>query len=112
VLVLIALVLAIFFLPSPWGIVVVLCGLVLDLAEVGIGLWWNKRRKTTTVGVETLVGKSAVSVGELRPDGQVRVDGEIWRARCETGCDAGSELVVTAVDGLTLEVVPAGRIVT
>jgi membrane protein implicated in regulation of membrane protease activity len=106
VLFIVALVLAIFFLPSPWGIVAVLCGLALDLAEVGIGLWWNKRKKTTAVGVETLVGKSAVAVGELRPDGQVRVDGEIWRARCDMGCDAGSELVVTAVDGLTLEVAP------
>jgi len=105
-LVLIALLLAIFVLPSPWGIVVVACGLVLDLAEVGIGLWWNRRRKTTAVGIETLVGKSAVAVGELRPDGQVRVGGEIWEARCAEGCDAGSEVVIIRVDGLTLEVTP------
>jgi membrane protein implicated in regulation of membrane protease activity len=42
----------------------------------------------------------------LRPDGQVRIDGEIWRARCERGCDAGATVVVRAVDGLTLEVEP------
>jgi membrane-bound serine protease (ClpP class) len=107
VLVLIALVLAVFLLPSPWGIVVVACALVLDVAEVGIGLWWNKRRRTSAVGVGTLVGRSAVALGELRPQGQVRVEGEIWRARCEAGCEAGAEVVVSAVDGLTLEVVPA-----
>ena len=106
-LVLVALVLAIFFLPMPWGIVVVLCGLVLDLAEVGIGLWWNRRR-AATVNVESLIGRTAFALGELRPDGQVRVDGEIWQARCEEGCDAGSELLIRGVDGLTLDVAPTG----
>lgn len=104
---LLALLLAIFVLPSPWGIVAVAGALVVDLAEVGIGLWWNRRR-AATVGVEALVGRTAVAVGELRPDGQVRVDGEIWQAHCGAGCDAGSELVIRAVDGLTLDVVSRG----
>ena len=104
---LLGILLAIFVLPSPWGIVAIACGLVLDLAEVGIGLWWNKRRKTSAVGIDTLVGRSAIALGELRPEGQVRLDGEIWSARCESGCDAGTPVVVSRVDGLTLEVVPA-----
>jgi membrane-bound serine protease (ClpP class) len=108
VLFLIGLLLAIFVLPSPWGVVAVVVGLTLDLAEVGIGLWWNKRRKKTAVGIETLVGKTAIAVSELRPDGQVRLDGEIWSARCDRGCEAGSPVVVRAIDGLTLEVEPAG----
>jgi membrane protein implicated in regulation of membrane protease activity len=106
VLFLIALALAIFVLPSPWGIVAVVCALVIDVIEVGVGLWYSKRRRSS-VGSETLVGLTGVALGELRPDGQVRVEGEIWRARCEDGCDTGAAVVVRAVDGLTLEVEPA-----
>jgi membrane-bound serine protease (ClpP class) len=106
VLFLIALALAIFVLPSPWGVVAVVCALAIDLVEVGVGLWYSKRRRSS-VGSQTLVGLTGVAIGNLQPDGQVRVDGEIWRARCAAGCEAGSTVVVRAVDGLTLEVEPA-----
>jgi membrane protein implicated in regulation of membrane protease activity len=106
VLFLIALALAIFVLPSPWGVVAVVCALAIDLVEVGVGLWYSKRRRSS-VGSQTLVGLTGVAIGDLQPDGQVRVDGEIWRARCAAGCEAGSTVVVRAVDGLTLEVEPA-----
>ena len=102
---LIALVLAIFVLPSPWGIVAVVAAIVLDLVEVGVGLWWNRRRKAT-VGVELLIGLTAIAVGELRPIGQIKVNGEIWSAHCDDGCDAGAAVVVRAIDGLTLSVAP------
>jgi len=103
---LIALVLAIFVLPSPWGIVAVVVGAVLDFGETGLFLWWSRRRRAA-VGVQTLVGKTGVTVGDLWPVGQVKVDGEIWRARCEGGCDAGTAIVVLGVEGLTLDVKPA-----
>ncbi len=57
--------------------------------------------------METLVGLTGVAVGELRPVGQVRVNGEIWSAHCDDGCDAGAAVVVRAIDGLTLSVSPA-----
>jgi membrane protein implicated in regulation of membrane protease activity len=103
VLFVIGLLLAIFVLPSPWGLVAVGVGAALDVAETGFFLWWSRRRRAT-VGVQSLVGRTAVAIGELRPEGQVRVDGEIWRARCERGCDRGSAVVVRSIDGLTLEV--------
>ena len=103
---LIALVLAIFVLPSPWGLVAVGVAAVIDVTEVVVGLWWNRRRKVR-VGVETLVGRRGVALGELRPEGQVKVDGEVWKARCEDGCDAGVAVVVLSVDGLLLVVDPA-----
>lgn len=98
--------LAIFVLPSPWGLVAVLVGAVLEIAETGLFLWWSQRRRSS-VGLETLVGKQAVVLSALEPEGQVKVDGEIWSARCEGGCDRGMRVVVRAVDGLTLEVEPA-----
>jgi membrane-bound serine protease (ClpP class) len=103
VLFLVGLLLAIFVLPSPWGLVAVAAGAALDITETGAFLWWSGRRRAL-VGSETLVGKRGVAVGDLRPEGQVRVSGEIWKARCETGCDAGAEVVIRSVDGLVLEV--------
>jgi membrane-bound serine protease (ClpP class) len=105
VLFLIALLLAIFLLPSPWGFVVVAFALVIDVLEVTVGLWYSKRRRAV-VGTGSLVGMTGVAIGELVPEGQVKVNGEIWRARCDAGCDAGTSVVVRAVNGLTLEVEP------
>lgn len=105
-LVLIAILLALFLIPSPWGLVVVGVAAVLDIAETGLFVWWSKRRQAR-VGVETLVGKQGIAVGDLWPEGQIKVNGEIWRARCTGGCDAGTSVVVREVEGLTLVVDPA-----
>ncbi len=103
---LIGLLLALFVLPSPWGLVAVAMGAMLEIAETATFIWWSKRRKAA-VGVEALVGKKGVAAGDLWPDGQVRINGEIWNARCDGGCDVGTEIVVRAVRGLMLEVEPA-----
>lgn len=97
--------LAVFVLPHPWGLVAMVVGGTLDIAETGLFLWWSKRRKAT-VGVEALVGKVGVAVGDLWPEGQIRIGGELWKARCVGGCDAGTTVVVRAVEGLTLVVEP------
>jgi membrane protein implicated in regulation of membrane protease activity len=102
----IGLLLAIFVLPSPWGLVAVSVGATLDIAETGVFWWWSRRRRAT-VGVESLVGKVAVATTDLWPEGQVKLDGELWRAHCAGGCDAGTEVVVRSVEGLTLVVDPA-----
>jgi len=101
----IGLLLAIFVLPQPWGLVAVGVGATLDIAETFTFMWWSKRRKAA-VGVDALVGKIGIAVGELWPDGQVKINGEIWRARCAGGCNAGTQVVVRAVEGLTLVVDP------
>jgi membrane protein implicated in regulation of membrane protease activity len=106
VLFLIGVLLAVFVLPSPWGLVAVVVGGILDIVETGLFYWWSKRRRVS-VGVEALVGKRGVATSELWPEGQVRVNGELWRARCEGGCDLGTSVVVREVEGLTLLVEPA-----
>ena len=106
VLVLVALALAIFVLPSPWGLVAVAVAAVLDIAETGLFIWWSKRRKAS-VGVDALVGKVGVAASALWPEGQVKISGELWQARCAGGCDAGTRVIVRAVEGLMLEVDPA-----
>jgi membrane protein implicated in regulation of membrane protease activity len=107
VLFIIALLLALFVLPSPWGLVAVVVAGVIDIAETGLFIWWSKRRQSA-VGAQTLVGRRGVAVRDLWPTGQIKIDGEIWAARCDGGCDSGTEVVVRSVEGLTLVVDPAG----
>jgi membrane protein implicated in regulation of membrane protease activity len=89
--------LAVFVLPSPWGIVAVFAGGVIDIAESLILLRWSRRRRAVT-GIEALVGRTAV----VATPTQVRIAGERWQARSERALVPGEEVVVRAVDGLTL----------
>ena len=107
----VSLALALFVVPDGWALPVVVAGVVIELAETGLFLWWSQRRKAS-VGVETLVGRRAVAVAPLRPTGHVKVGGELWGARSTSPVERGQEVVVEAVDGLVLVVVPsdgAGR---
>ena len=98
-----AILLALFVLDSPWSWVAVAAGFAWELGETALLFWWSKRRRVA-VGAETLVGRRAVVSVECRPEGQVRVAGEIWRARCAAGAGVGDEVVIREVDGLTLVV--------
>ena len=103
---LVGILLALFVVDGVWEWVVVGAGAALELGETALLLWWSKRRRSV-VGAEALVGQRAVVTGDCMPEGQVRVAGELWRARCRGGATVGDEVVVRAVDGLTLEVEPA-----
>jgi membrane protein implicated in regulation of membrane protease activity len=106
VAIIIAILLAVFVVDDEWDWVVLLAGLLIEVGETTLFVWWSKRKRAT-VGVDTLVGRRAVVAVECRPEGQVRVAGELWHATCAAGASAGDEVVVRAVDGLTLEVEPA-----
>jgi membrane-bound serine protease (ClpP class) len=96
-----------FLLPSPWSWIGFLVALVLWFVEL---LAWNRtvRHRRRVVGAQTLIGKDATVTEPCRPSGQVRLNGEIWAARCEAGADPGDTVRVVARDGLTLVVEPVG----
>ena len=98
-----AILLAVFVLPDQWALPVVLAAAVIEVAETFFWLWYTKRRRVQ-MGPETLVGAVGQVVTPCRPLGQIRVQGELWRARCAEGADAGEHVRVTALDGLTLQV--------
>jgi membrane protein implicated in regulation of membrane protease activity len=95
-LLLLAILAAVFLLPSPWGYVAVLAAAVFELAEVGVFIWYSRRRRVTT-GPEALPGSTGTVVETCRPLGLVRVDGELWRARCDEGADSGERIVVESL---------------
>jgi hypothetical protein len=55
VLLAIAILLALFVLPSPWGLVAVAIGAILEIAETGLFFWWSKRMRAK-VGGDSMVG--------------------------------------------------------
>ena len=92
-----AILLAIFIVPWPWGLVVVIVGGTIDIAESLLLVRWSRRRRVAT-GAEALIGQRAI-VATLT---QVRVAGELWEARSTDVLVPGEEVVVRGVDELTL----------
>ena len=102
-----AVLLAIFVVPSPWKIPVVLAGAAWELGESVLWIRWSQRRRAE-VGAESLIGMTVPVVAPLAPVGHVKVKGELWRART-TGAETveeSREVRVLALEGLTLVVEP------
>jgi len=72
-----------------------------------IGMAIHARRRPAVSGAEGLVGSEGVTmVPFTQGRGQVRVHSESWQANCSRPLLADQTVVVTAIDGLTLEVQP------
>ena len=62
-------------------------------------------RKPIVAANQAMVGRTAV-VSVVEPELLVKIDGEIWRARCDNLLTEGQLVKVTAEQGLLLQVVP------
>ena len=91
-----ALIAAIFFLPTPWNYIAVILAGIVEVLEVSVFIWYSKRRRATT-GAEALPGRRGTVVEACRPTGQIRVGGELWRATCDEGADPGETVVVESL---------------
>lgn len=98
-----AILLAVFVLPTGWAIALVAVVAVVEVAET---LFWISfsRRGNVKMGPETLVGAVGEVVTPCVPLGRVRLQGELWQARCDEGAETGERVRVRALDGLTLVV--------
>jgi membrane-bound serine protease (ClpP class) len=98
---------ALLLFGTPWGLVALIAGLLLEILEY---VGWKRflRRYRLRSGPETLIGATATVVEDCAPAGQVRVHGEIWNARSTEPVAAGESVRITALDGLTLHVDPEG----
>jgi membrane protein implicated in regulation of membrane protease activity len=100
---LVAIVLALIFLPWPWNLLAILGGLAVETVELAWGLSLARRWKPKT-GAEAMIGEAAKVVTACRPLGEVRVQGELWEARCDEGADACETVRIDSIEGLTLVV--------
>ena len=91
-----------FLVPWPWNLALIALGAIGEAGEV---VWGRRlaRRKADT-GTDAMVGQTVEVVETCRPDGRVRLGGELWNAVCDDGADAGDTVSILAVHELTLEV--------
>jgi len=78
-----------------------------------IGTMWlamRARRQKVVSGIEEMLGMTAEALEDFDDagEGTVWVHGERWQARAAMTVSKGQKLKVRQVDGLTLEVEPAG----
>src|SRR4029450_13304368 len=102
---LLAIVLALFFAPWPWNLIVVLAGLGIEVVELTWGLRLARRWRPQTGG-EAMIGQVAEVVVPCHPSGQVRVSGELWAGRCGEGAETGESVRIGGIKVLTLVVAP------
>ena len=101
-----AVVLMIFVVPTWLGVLLVAAALAAEIGELVLWRRFLDRIRVTT-GAEGLVGAAGEAITACDPEGSVRIRGEIWKARAEPAVARGGRVIVEAVDGLTLAVVPA-----
>ncbi len=89
--------------PALWAVV----GAAIVLVVIaGVTAWLGMSgRGTVDYDPHRLEGLEGVAVGELAPDGRVRVRGELWAATSVNGtAPPGSRIQVLRVTGLHLQV--------
>jgi membrane-bound ClpP family serine protease len=101
----VAIFLAVVWLPTPWGVAAILAGMTIEIGEAAFWIRLSRRRRPR-VGAEALVGAEGVAASDCWPDGSVRVRGELWGAVCPDGVSEGEPVLVESVSGLTLRVRP------
>ncbi len=72
------------------------------LFALGFAVRAHKRKVTT--GDKGLAGEVGVARTDLNPEGDVFVQGEIWKAEADQPVDKGEKVVIVGVEGLTLKV--------
>ena len=101
-LLLTAIVLAVFVFSAPWNGIVLGLGLVGEAGEVVFGIWYSRRRRVAA-DAERMIGATVKVIEPCRPRGYVSYKGERWDAVCATGADSGERARISAVNGRLLE---------
>ena len=88
-----------------WTVILPTVGATAALVVWAVSAGVRAMMKSPVTGAAGMIGRVVVARSALGPEGQVQVDGEIWRAVSEgEAIPAGAKVRVTAVDGLTLKV--------
>ena len=69
-----------------------------------VGLALRAQTKKVTTGQEGIIGEIGVAVTRIKPEGQVKVHGEYWKAYSDQPIKPGEKIIVVEVDKLQLKV--------
>jgi membrane-bound serine protease (ClpP class) len=88
-----------------WYVVIPTVGTTAALVFFAVSMGIRALYRPSVTGESAMVGRLGVTRSGLAPEGQVLIDGELWRAVSQDGTVAAGESVqVAAIDGLTLKV--------
>ena len=94
--------------PSPISVIAEIGLSLLVVFGILVGLYvrWVVgpiRRRSKLTGPESMVGKTGVAITDLKPKGEVRVEGETWRAESVSGdFEKGDKVCVKELKGLVV----------
>jgi membrane-bound serine protease (ClpP class) len=74
-----------------------------------LGFLLKLRRRGAVTGMESIVGGTATAVEDFADAGNVWLEGEAWHARSRVPVTKDEQLIVTRLDGLTLDVEPVAK---
>jgi membrane-bound serine protease (ClpP class) len=88
-----------------WYVMIPTVGTTAALVFFAVSMGIRALYRPSVTGESAMVGRLGVARSALAPEGQVMIDGELWRALSQDGTVAAGEPVkVAAIDGLTLKV--------
>ncbi len=95
-------------LKVPWFTVLLVVAGVAVFMVAGMASMIRARFSTSTIGRESMIGQIGEAITGVGPEGMVRLEGGLWRARTNraTPIAAEARVRVVAIDGLVLEVEP------
>lgn len=98
-------------LRISWLVIIPTVGATAGLVILAVSYGVRALYRTPSTGASGMVGQLGVVQRALDPDGQVMIEGELWRAIAQDGpVPAGETVRVERMDGLTLTVTrSAGR---
>ena len=94
--------------PIPWFTLLIgMIGMAVAMVS-GMPSMVRARFGTPTIGRESMIGQMGEVVSAVAPEGVIRIEGALWRARTNrlTPLAGGEPARVVAIDGLLLEVEP------
>jgi membrane-bound serine protease (ClpP class) len=88
-----------------WFVIIPTVGTTAGLVFFAVTMGVRALYRPSVTGSSAMVGRIGVTRTAFGPEGQVLIDGELWRAVSPDGrIEAGETVQVTAIDGLTLKV--------
>lgn len=87
-----------------WPLIILMSAINAAFFMVIIGMTIRARRKRVVSGYEALIDAEGHAFEDFDKQGQVMVNGEIWRATTSSPLTKGQKIKVTKVDGLHLQV--------
>ncbi|WP_457751380.1 NfeD family protein [Thermococcus sp.] len=89
-------------IPLPMTAAIILALLIKDFLIAPFVLRGGLSARPKT-GPESLIGKEALVIEELSPEGVVKVEGEMWKAECLNGnAERGESVTIVGLKGAKL----------